>query len=266
MTQPRDLDPIIASWLDDGPIDLPADTRRAIVVGLRTQPRVRRMASLRGLPVTTFSRLATAAGIVLAVGVLSVFVLSNRAGGSGATPSASASPAPSASPRPTSSASPTASPMSTADWLPFHSARYGYDAKHPPYLTATASSRQWTIADQSDWLSPANDRFRGPVGITVSAVTLPAGTSRDAWIASLFGSPDPCSHALVDLGTKEVDGYPVVFYSEHGVTCGGTSAFVLVGDRFYFFFIGLPNYEPTLEAFLSTVRFQPQTPGSPGPS
>ena len=78
--------------------------------------------------------------------------------------------------------------------------------------------------------------------------------------------PDPCNHAPIDLGTKEVGGYPVVFYTEDPTTCGGTSAFVLVGDRLYDFFIGLPNYEPTLEAFLSTVRFAPPTPGSPRPS
>ena len=36
MTGPRDPDAIIATWLEDGPIDLPEETRRAIVVGLRT--------------------------------------------------------------------------------------------------------------------------------------------------------------------------------------------------------------------------------------
>ena len=30
MTGPRDPDAIIANWLEDGPIDLPEETRRAI--------------------------------------------------------------------------------------------------------------------------------------------------------------------------------------------------------------------------------------------
>src|SRR4051812_18980374 len=101
MNQSHDGDPIIATWLDEGPVDLPADTRRAIVVGLRTQPRARRMASLRGLPVNSLTRLATAAAIVLAVGVVSVLLLSNRnvgVAGLGATPSASAPTSESSSP------------------------------------------------------------------------------------------------------------------------------------------------------------------------
>jgi hypothetical protein len=133
-------------------------------------------------------------------------------------------------------------------------------------MIAAQSTRQWTLADATDWLSPANDTFEGPVGITARAITLPAGTTRDAWISSAFGSPDPCGNTRVYLGTTEVGGYPVVFFSEDPSKCGGTSAFVLVGDRLYYFFIGLPNYEPTLEAFLSTVRFQAPAPGSPRPS
>jgi hypothetical protein len=87
MTQPRDPDAIIATWLDDGPIDLPEETRRAIVVGLRTQPRARPMAILGGLPVNPLTRFVAAAAIVLAVGGLSIFVLSNRSGGPGTAPS-----------------------------------------------------------------------------------------------------------------------------------------------------------------------------------
>jgi hypothetical protein len=268
MTTRPDPDLTIAAWLDDGPIDLPDETRRAITVAVRTQRRARQVAFLRGWPMLPLNRLATAAAIVLVVGGLSVFALSNRAGGPGATPAPSASLAPTPTPAatPTGSPRPTASPVSVAGWLPFHSTRYGYDAKYPPSMTAAQSTRQWTLADRSDWLSPANDTFEGSVGITARAITLPAGTTRDAWISSALGSPDPCGNTPLELGTKQVGGYPVVFYSDDPSKCGGTSAFVLVGDRLYYFFIGLPNYEPTLEAFLSTVRFQAPAPGSPRPS
>ena len=131
MTQPRDPDAIIATWLDDGPIDLPADTRRAIVVGLRTQPRARRMAILRGMPVNPLSRFLAAAAIVLAVGGLSIFVLSNRGSGPGAlpTPSPAVSIAPSPSAPPT--ASPSADPLDTATWKTYVSSRYGFSIAHP---------------------------------------------------------------------------------------------------------------------------------------
>ena len=86
MNQPRDPDAIIATWLDDGPIELPDETRRAISVGLRTQPRLRRVAILGGSSMSPINRLAAAAVIVLAVGGLSIFVLANRGGDSGGVP------------------------------------------------------------------------------------------------------------------------------------------------------------------------------------
>jgi hypothetical protein len=139
--------------------------------------------------------------------------------------------------------------------------------KYPAFLTATQSVRQWSMAtDRSDWLSPANDTFKGQVEVTVFSVDLPAGTSRDTWIASYHqqavgtASPDPCGPLTTNvvLGTKEVDGHPVVFWRDPDTApCGGTQAFVVVGNRLYSFFIGLPGWEPTLEAMLSTVSFRP---------
>ncbi len=260
MTTRPDPDLTIAAWLDDGPTRLPESTRRAIAVALRTQPRRSRMAILRGLPMFPLNRLATGAAIVLAVGLVSVLVLANRGGTIGspgvsvpsASPPAVASPAPSASPTPA-----TSGLISTAAWPSFTSARYGYSVQYPPELTPTQSTRQWTDADRSDWLSPANDTFKGSVAITVMAVTLPSGTTRDEWIASAFGNPDPCTHTPVTLDSAAVDGHPVEFVRETGSgDCGGTFAFVVVGDRLYDFFIGLPGYEPTLEAFLSTLHFR----------
>jgi hypothetical protein len=274
----RDLDGIITTWLEDGPATLPADTRRGIVVGLRTQNRARRMAFPGGIVMLRLSRFAAAAGIVLAVSIVGVIALSNRAGGTGGQPSAGspASPAAVASVTPSvapslpaaspSTPGPSASAVSTADWLSFSSHIYGYDAKYPPYQTPTPATHQWTDADRDNWLGPGYDTFRGPVAITAMSVTLPTGTSRDAWIASAFGtsafgSPDPggCSHTPVDLQTTEVDGHPVAFWEEvvpsATSNCGGTFAFVQVGDKLFDFFIGLPGYEPTLEGFLSTVHF-----------
>jgi hypothetical protein len=41
MSAPRDPDVILAAWLDDGPIDLPSSTRRAISTAVRTTPQSR---------------------------------------------------------------------------------------------------------------------------------------------------------------------------------------------------------------------------------
>ncbi len=274
MNQPRDPDAIIATWLDDGPVDLPDETRRAISVGLRTQPRARRMAILGGSSMSPISRFATAAAVLLAVGALSAFVLSNRAGGPGATPvpSVSAAPSTTASPSPSPSIAPSPS-ISTAGWLTFSSSRYGYDSKYPADWTAAQSTRQWSFAvDQKDWLTSAADTFIGPGGpgigsrgprFTAFAVDLPGGTSSDAWIAAYYGpnakgSPEPCLHTPIDLGTKGVDGHPVAFWQEAGPAgCGGTAGYVFVNGRLHVFTIWLSRQEPTLEALLSTVKFQP---------
>jgi hypothetical protein len=254
MTQPRDPDAIIATWLDDGPIDLPDETRRAIAVGLRTQPRVRRMAILGGSSMSPINRLVAAAAIVLAVGGLSMFVLANRGGGSGATPP---SPSPSIAPSPS---------ISTAGWVTFSSNRYGYDIKIPALWTANAkqSTRQWSLAvDQYDWLTSAADSFGPDPHVTVFAVDVPVGTSNDAWITSYYGpdakgSPDPCQHVPVDLATKQVDGHPVAFWNELASgNCEGTDGFVFIGNRAYVFIIGRAGQEPLFEALMSTVTFRP---------
>ena len=98
MNGQRHVDTIIATWLDDGPVDLPIETRRAISVGLRTQPRARRMAFLGGFSMAPLPRVALATVVVLAVGAGSIFVISNRSSGPGGVPSPSVAPSASASP------------------------------------------------------------------------------------------------------------------------------------------------------------------------
>src|SRR3990172_1564770 len=41
MNIPRDPDTVLAAWLEDGPLELPRETRHAIAVGIRTVPRRR---------------------------------------------------------------------------------------------------------------------------------------------------------------------------------------------------------------------------------
>jgi len=276
MTQPRDPDAIVAAWLEDGPVRLPHETRSAIVVALRTQPRVRRTALPGGI-MHPLNRFATAAAVVLAVGVVGVLLFSNRTSDVGTAPTVAPSSSPAAvAPSPSSAAVPSSAPsgapsaapsaqavVSTADWLPFSSTRYGYDVKYPPYLSPSQSTHQWTTADEADWLSAGHDLFKGQVAITVFAIQLPAGVTRDSWIASNLSGPvassDPqaCTHTQVALPTSAVDRLPVVFWREsENADCGGTYAFVANGNRLYAFFIGLPGYEPTLEAFLSTLTFR----------
>jgi len=282
MNQLRDPDPIIATWLDDGPVDLPADTRRAILVSLRTQPRARRMAILRGSFMSSINRLATAAVIVLAVGALSVFVLSNRAGGPGgiATPSASSGPSPTTAPSSSPSIAPTqsASPLSTAAWLPFTSTQYGYQIAYPPTWTAERATRNWVFATDrlTVPLSGQADHFLGgpngnQVGVSGWAADVPVGTSEDAWLTSYYqndaGAGAKCGVTTATLLPTIVDGHPGRIATS---TCDDTQAFVFIGSRVYVFAIWRGETDPSvqsyggarrlLDAFLSTVTFQAVSP------
>ena len=263
MSTDREVTRIVRSWLEDGVNVLPDRVLDTVLDRVPATPQRRAWWPARRVQrMNTMLKVALAVAAVVAIVVAGINILPKSGGVGGTAPApSSATPSPTAAPSP----SPTSSLASTAGWLAFSSKRYGYDIRYPSYLTPTQSVRQWSLTvDQKDWLSPANDTFRGQVGFTAFSVNLPAGTTRDAWIASYYRqygipSPDPCTHTPVDLGTKAVDGHPVIFYrdSDVGATCGGTTAFVNVGNRLYVFAIGLAGWEPTLEALLSTVTFRP---------
>ncbi len=271
MTQPRDPDVIIATWLDDGPVTLPDETRRAISVGLRTQPRARRLAILGGSSMSPLNRFVVAAAIVLAVGGLSAFVLSNRAGGSGGTPSPSASAAPSATPSPSPSPSiapsPTASLPSTAGWVTFTSSQYGYQIAYPPtWDPDIQATRNWVLA--TDRLAPPasgmngsadhfiGDGTGGTTAVTGLAADVPAGTSEDAWLAAYYADGAFCETLPVFLPIT-VDGH-----AGRLDPCYDAQAIVFIGTRVYVFAIHATDNQPLFSAFLSTVKFPSASPSS----
>ncbi len=110
MSAPRDPDVVLAAWLDDGPVDLPSSTRRAISTAVRTTPQAR---GGFGLParrpmMSKFIAIAGAAAVVaIAIGVFAVALPRNSGGIGGApvqtqspvvTPTTSPTPAPTAAP------------------------------------------------------------------------------------------------------------------------------------------------------------------------
>lgn len=107
MTATRDLDLIVSAWLDEGPVELPGATRRAVLTSLPTIRQARRgpFAPWRFSRMTTYSRLAAAA-IVAVVAIGGAIYLLNPPGGFG--PGAPTTPpAPTATPMPTRSIVPT---------------------------------------------------------------------------------------------------------------------------------------------------------------
>lgn len=121
MNTHRDPDVVMAAWLDDGPLELPADTRQAIAVGIRTVTRRRSGIDWPfgrvHLPSMDLPRLSVALGSAAVIVVVATLALSfyvNRQGGIGALPSAS----PSASPSPEPVDEPTDAPTTSGSMWP----------------------------------------------------------------------------------------------------------------------------------------------------
>jgi hypothetical protein len=282
MTGPRDPDAIIANWLEDGPIDLPDETRRAIVVGLRTQPRARQVAILRGLPImNSLSRLVAAAAIVLAVGGLAIFALSNRnGGGPGAQPSPSPSLAPSVSP----SASSTPGPLDTGTWKQYVSNRYGFSISYPADWVLTPATREWTMAvDAKDFLGGGADHFElkvpnQGVGVNAWSVAVEPGTTAASWLDSYCQlNTKPCTGLDQRSIPAQVDGHAGVIVA----FTDDVQAFFLVDGRMYVVACWRPNTDPSVakysgaiklvQTYVSTMHLLPggpasAAPTSPGPS
>jgi hypothetical protein len=286
MTGPRDPDAIIANWLEDGPIDLPEETRRAIVVGLRTQPRARQVAILRGLPImNSLSRLGAAAAIVLAVGGLAIFALSNRNGGG---PGAQSSTTPTPSIGPSTSVAPTASstpdPLDTATWKQYVSNHYGFSISYPADWVLTPATREWTLAvDAKDFLGGGADHFElkvpnQGVGVNAWSVAVEPGTTAASWLDSYCQlNTKPCTGLDQRSIPAQVDGHAGVIVA----FTDDVQAFFLVDGRMYVVACWRPNTDPSVakysgaiklvQTYVSTMHLLPggpasAAPTSPGPS
>jgi hypothetical protein len=193
MTIPRDPDSIVATWLEEGPTELPEATRRAIAVATRSARQNRRAISVpwRTNPMNALARLAiSAAGIVLAAGGVIMLLSPGNQGVGGPTPAAT-------SPRTTSN--PTTS-TPAASILPgpvgglFSSPRYGFIVDRPAGIQVTPSEEDWSAGAVASPESKFLDRFNGKLESLspVSAATyfagiasqpLPQDMSAEDWMA-----------------------------------------------------------------------------------
>ncbi len=245
MTTPRDLDSILAAWVDEGPTRLPADTRRAILVSTRTTRQQRR---LRWLPWRTsmlsITRVAILAMVIAIVGPIGLNLI-----GSGALFSPG--------------------PIDTSDWTTYVSDGYGFSVGHPAGWTERPADHTWTLAADTDWLSSASEGFEAPgnaVLVTAWSVAIQPETDRPtgAWIATYCHlNTMPCAGLEDRTIPVTMDGYPgSLLRSQDDI-----QAFILVGDRMYVAAVWEPDSDPRvapyggatrlLEAYLSTMHLLP---------
>jgi hypothetical protein len=278
MNTTRDPKTILAAWLDEGPTDLPDETRRAILTALPTTPQARRgpFAPRRLFPMTTTARLARGALVaVIAVGG-ALYLFGPSRYGSGGPPIATPTVNPSVAPSPSAAAQATPNLLDTATWTTYTSNRYGFTIKHPVDWTERPSTSVWALATDVDFLSPASEGFLAPgqaILATAWSVAVPPGTSADAWIgAYCVKQNSPCTNLPSISSPITIDGHggSLVQFADD------TQAFVLIANRIYVVAIWEPDSDPRttpyggaqklLNAYLSTVHLLPGGPATPAPT
>lgn len=267
MTTPRTPDLIVASWLDEGPNELPDVTRRAITVGLRTTGQRRRGLlapwwdpAVHGMA----ARLALGAmAVVVALGGL--YLYGNRGRESPGVVGGQSSPS-SSSPV---SAPPSPSPGSGA--IPaltetFVSPYSGYTVRYPTGWTPEDGPRPWTVPSNE---YPDLDFISGrDGGLRSGSIMAPEDASIDDWIDRLITTAmdSECNRWRVTLPTISIDGQE----GRVRETCEGeVEATVVIGRRVYLFtlFSAQPNVGAVFDAFAATIELRPEDAfGTPSPT
>jgi hypothetical protein len=246
MTTPRDPEVILAAWLDEHAIPLPASTQRAIDVAIQEIPQRRRSSRLprRTEPMSLILRFGMAAAAVLIVAVGAATVLrppSDPGLGASASPSVSSSPSPDPS-----------------TWSTFTSDRYGFEVRYPAGWDVYPATGQYQPGvDNEDQV--VSDRITvgaGFSGLYSSSTPREVGTAPDQWIERYVC---PCGPDVGEWESRTVDGEPAL----QAITNGGEQmieVYVFTDERVYRF-IGvnlLVRDQPLWEAFLSTIRLHPE--------
>jgi hypothetical protein len=270
MSVTRSPDAVIAAWFDEGPMSLPAETRRAITAAL---PGARR-AGGRGAARSRFGwmvprRAALATVSIAAAVTVAVVVFGGRSSGPVATPSAT--PAPSATPDRTTPSRPS---VDTSGWGTFTSDVNGISFGVPDNWTVQAATDWWTSTSRpSPWQL---DQAISPraLGFLVASQQVGDGLADATWwqpggggahVAGLACVPEPVSRYV----SITVAGIPA-----HELTSDWCDVVIAVaGDRVYLIEawavvekLALGSVDTALfEAWLTTVHFEPARAGSARP-
>lgn len=277
----RGFDRIAEDFLADGPTVLADRVFAAALdeVHLTRQRRVVWRTRWRFPNMSTFSKFAVAAVVVIAVGYLGLTFLGPSGTGTGGGPSAvpSATVAPTATPTPTPT--PTPSPVPTAPPLTgqFTSPSHGYAISYPEGWSPRPASAPWTSGvvdffnEGSDLLAPGD-----PGNPFLALASQPLGDrTRVEWEADVWQilvDDDPgtavCSSAAEPI---TIDGAP-------GISACNT-ALVTDGGRGYVVMLWLSSDDPRdaevyddawFASVLSTMELHPEdaidAAASPSPS
>jgi hypothetical protein len=254
MNTPRDPDTIVASWLDEGPTDIPDETRRSIAIAARTSPQAHspfdRLA--RRIDMSRFQTLGLVAAVAI-VAVVGIVALSAFGGGQpdvGRQPASSSAASPSPSP---SERQPALTETFVSPW-------YGYSIGYPadweaiPALAFFDPAKFQAAGGPSEWLDVIHPTTSNGL-LRAASAAIPEGGTAETVSQGYWGIQS-------NLVGTIIGGQPARVRDEGGEF----EATVVVGDRVYVFtlFSGQGGDQPGIEsgralfdALMASVTFQP---------
>ena len=252
----RDPEAIVAAWLDDGPTELPDETRRSIAIAARTTPQARGRSNwlARRIDMTRFQSLGAVAAvaIVAVLGLVAVATLRDTSDVGGPA----ASPAPSLSP----GQSPAPLPAMTETFI---SEKYGYSIRYPAGRTALPATTFWSLqSPRTNEMMLLGDVIKLVHGrLWTASVPIPEGMTGDEWLAAYLATytdktstPDTWEQITIGGSPAGVrvgnDGYGYIEAVE--VVDGRAYVFTLWNDR------AEPPDRAMFDAFVATVELHPE--------
>jgi hypothetical protein len=176
-------------------------------------------------------RLAAAAAIVAVVGV-GVLIYNARSPGIGAVPT----------------------PAPTPAWVPYTSARYGFEIAHPADWTVLPSERDWNEnLDRAEWQSPATERFLAPdqsLLVTAFVDRVPNSVGLDMWLTHYCRKLDGCDIDATRSEKVMIDGHSgrLIYFPTD------VQAFTIFRGTVYVIAAWRPTAGPTLQAFVASMQ------------
>ena len=244
----NDFDLAARAWLEDGPTRM---SDRAVLSALEeihtTRQRRAMWPAWRATPVSIFARVATAAVLVIAIGLLAINVLPRQ-------PDRPSIGGPSASP----------SPSQAVDFpgltRTFVSPRNGFSIKHPDMARVTPAKQLWGFARQKDddvdlVETGLNAVLRGASG---AAVDPHVESDVDGWIDYMVEDvPGVCHVPRSQQPEISIDGQP----GRISECPNGIDATVLAGGRLYVFTLvhDRSDARAVFDAFAATIDLTPET-------
>ena len=275
----NEFDRAARAWLEDGPTRM---SDRAVLSALdeihTTRQRLGPWQPWRTSPLSMFARVAVAAVLVAAVGLLAVNVVPQFRG----TPSVGASPAPIPTPTASPSQAPSASSRDGFDiptlTVPFVSATNGFSEMNIARSGVTPATASWTppqpLKNAHGKPGPFYDIVETGLGAAFNGTStvIPNGVPLDEWIDQSVASAASTSTCMLPRTRQAeitIDGQPA------RVSEGCAHQFVatvVAGGRLYVFELihGWDNEADArafFDSWLATIRLTPETaaPASSAP-